>query len=65
MTANITLTSHLSIDDYRIMKRAEKGRPVTFDFVADKLGRFPIRCTLTADSRCKELAATLVVEPKR
>jgi len=57
-----------TIDEYRIMKRAEQGKPVSFDFVADKLsppGGFRIRCTLTADSRCRELAAVLIVEPKK
>jgi heme/copper-type cytochrome/quinol oxidase subunit 2 len=57
-----------TIEDYRIMKRAEKGKPVTFDLVADKVspkGGFPIRCTLTEDSRCKEMAAVLIVEPKK
>jgi hypothetical protein len=50
------------------MKRAERGKPVTFDIVADKVsppGGFPIKCTLTEDSRCKELAAVLIVEPKK
>jgi heme/copper-type cytochrome/quinol oxidase subunit 2 len=57
-----------TIEDYRIMKRAERGKPATFDIVADKVSPpagFPIRCTLTEDSRCKELAAVLIVEPKK
>ena len=57
-----------TIEDYRIMKRAERGKPVTFDIVADKVsppGGFPIKCTLTEDSRCKELAAVLIVEAKK
>ncbi len=56
-----------TIDDetYRIMRRAEPGRPVTFEFRADKPGRFPIKCTLAADPRCKEMQAWLVVEGKK
>jgi heme/copper-type cytochrome/quinol oxidase subunit 2 len=57
-----------TIEDYRIMKRAERGKPATFDIVADKVSPpagFPIRCTLTEDSRCKEMAAVLIVEPKK
>lgn len=57
-----------TIEEYRIMKRAERGKPVTFDIVADKVSPpagFPIKCTLTEDSRCRELAAVLIVEPKK
>jgi heme/copper-type cytochrome/quinol oxidase subunit 2 len=52
-------------ETYRIMRRAEPGRPVTFEFRADKAGRFPFRCTLTADARCKEMEGVLVIEPKK
>jgi heme/copper-type cytochrome/quinol oxidase subunit 2 len=57
-----------SIDKYRIMRRAEPGKPVTFEFLADEVsppGGFPIRCTLTIDSRCKEMAAFLIVEARK
>jgi hypothetical protein len=57
----------LTINDYRIMRRAEPGKPVTIEFVADKVSPpagFPIKCTLTIDSRCRELAAVLIVEPR-
>lgn len=50
---------------YRIMKRAEPGRPVTFDFIADKPGNFQFQCTLRADERCKEMVGNLVVEAKK
>jgi heme/copper-type cytochrome/quinol oxidase subunit 2 len=52
-------------DPYRIMRRAEPGKPVTFEFRADKAGSFPFKCTLTADDRCKELQGLLVVEDKK
>ena len=46
---------------YRIMKRAEPGKPVSFDFRADQPGRFRFFCSLTADERCKEMNGTLIV----
>ena len=46
---------------YRIMKRAEPGKPVEFGFRADQPGRFRFFCNLTADDGCKELQGTLVV----
>lgn len=50
---------------YRLMKRAEPGKPVSFDFRADQPGRFRIFCSLTADPKCKEMQGTLIVEPAR
>src|SRR6187549_1744413 len=50
---------------YRLMKRAEPGKPVSFDFRADSPGRFRFYCNLTADDKCKEMRGTLVVDPKR
>jgi heme/copper-type cytochrome/quinol oxidase subunit 2 len=52
-------------DHYRISRRAEPGKPVKFDFRADKVGSFPITCALTIDPRCRELQARLVVEPRK
>ena len=49
---------------YRIMRRAEPGRPVSFDFRADTPGRFRFYCSLTIDDRCKEMQGTLIVEPR-
>ena len=34
---------------YRIMRRAEPGKPVSFDFRADTPGRFRFYCSLTTD----------------
>jgi len=50
---------------YRLMKRAEPGKPVSFDFRADAPGRFRFYCNLTTEDRCKEMRGTLVVDPKR
>ncbi len=52
-------------ETYRIMRRAEPGKPVRLEFRADKPGRFPFRCTLTVDDRCKEMQGWLVVDAKR
>jgi heme/copper-type cytochrome/quinol oxidase subunit 2 len=49
-------------DHYRIDRRAERGKPVTFRFRADKAGEFEIRCTLTIDERCvREMRGKLIV----
>ena len=50
---------------YRINRRAEPGKPVSFDFRADKPGRFPIKCTLAIDEKCKEMEAWLIVDPRK
>jgi heme/copper-type cytochrome/quinol oxidase subunit 2 len=50
---------------YRIMKRAEPGKPVSFDFRADAPGRFRFFCNLTVDPKCKDMHGTLVVERAR
>lgn len=50
---------------YRIMRRAEPGKPVSFSFRADQPGRFRFFCNLTADDRCREQQGTLVVTQGR
>jgi heme/copper-type cytochrome/quinol oxidase subunit 2 len=50
---------------YRIMRRAEPGKPVTFDFRADQAGRFRFFCNLTLEDGCRDMAGTLIVEPAR
>ncbi|MFO7692033.1 MAG: cupredoxin domain-containing protein [Vicinamibacterales bacterium] len=54
-----------TIDEYRISKRAAPGRPVTFEFRADRVGTFPFYCNLTADEGCREMRGELVVTPRR
>ena len=52
----------ISDDHYRIDRRAEPGKTVTFQFRADKVGEFEIRCVLTVDDRCaREMRGKLVV----
>jgi heme/copper-type cytochrome/quinol oxidase subunit 2 len=66
----ITLTAEdiphsFTIDEYRISKRAAPGRPVTFEFRADKPGSFPFYCNLTIDEDCRRMRGELVVTPRR
>jgi len=49
---------------YRIMRRAEPGKPVSFDFRADTPGRFRFYCSLTIDEKCRDMQGTLIVDPK-
>jgi len=50
---------------YRIMRKAEPGKPVSFDFRADQPGRFTFFCNLTIDDKCKDMRGTLIVERAR
>ena len=54
-----------AIDEYRISKRAAPGRPVTFEFRADRAGTFPYYCNLTVDEGCSRMRGDLVVTPRR
>jgi heme/copper-type cytochrome/quinol oxidase subunit 2 len=54
-----------TIDEYRISKRAAPGRPVTFEFRADRAGTFPFYCNLTNDEGCRRMRGELVVTPRR
>jgi heme/copper-type cytochrome/quinol oxidase subunit 2 len=52
-------------DHYRISRRAAPGKPVMFEFRADKVGTFEIYCNLSDDLRCRrETRGKLIVEPK-
>lgn len=50
-----------TIDEYRIVKRGAPGRPVTFQFQADKPGRFVFYCNLTTEEGCKKMRGELIV----
>lgn len=54
-----------TIDEYRISKRAAPGRPVTFEFRADKAGAFPFYCNLSIEDGCRQMRGELVVTPRR
>jgi heme/copper-type cytochrome/quinol oxidase subunit 2 len=51
------------IDEYRIAKRVSPGRSITFEFLADRAGRFTFYCGMTADERCREMRGELIVLP--
>jgi len=60
--SDIAHTFTISDDHYRIDKRAEPGKAVTFGFRASDAGEFEIRCTLSIDARCaKEMRGKLIV----
>jgi heme/copper-type cytochrome/quinol oxidase subunit 2 len=54
----------MTIDAYRIAKRVDAGRSVTFEFRADRAGTFPYYCNLQIDDRCRRMRGELVVKPK-
>ena len=54
-----------TIDEYRIAKRAAPGKPVTFEFRADRAGTFPFYCNLTIDDGCREMRGELIVTSRR
>ncbi len=53
-----------TVDAYKIAKRAEPGKPVTFEFLCDKRGSFRFYCNLTADDGCRRMAGELIVHKK-
>lgn len=55
----------LTIDEYRIAKRAGPGHPVTFEFRADRAGTFPYYCNLKIDDGCRQMRGTLIVKPRK
>ncbi|MCX6542956.1 MAG: cupredoxin domain-containing protein [Acidobacteria bacterium] len=55
-----------TVDEYRIAKRASPGKPVTFEFRADRAGTFPFYCNLTSDDAgCKQTRGQLIVSARR
>ncbi len=66
ITLNADDIAHsLTIDAYRIAKRANPGQPVTFEFRADQAGTFPYYCNLQLDDGCRRMRGELVVKAKR
>jgi heme/copper-type cytochrome/quinol oxidase subunit 2 len=51
----------LTIDEYRISKRAAAGQSVVFEFRADRTGTITFYCNLTQDERCRNMKGQLVV----
>ena len=55
----------LTIDEYRIDKHVTPGRPVTFEFRAEKAGAFPFYCNLQTEDGCRQMRGELVVKPRK
>jgi cytochrome c oxidase subunit II len=55
----------MTIDSYRISKRAGAGQSVTFEFRADHPGTFPYYCNLQIDDGCRKMRGELIVRPRR
>lgn len=53
-----------TIDNYRIAKRSEPGKSVTFEFLADHAGTFRFYCNLMLDDGCRKMSGELVVRKK-
>lgn len=53
-----------TVDAYKIAKRGEPGKPVSFEFLADHAGTFRFYCNLTIDDGCKKMAGEFVVTKK-
>jgi cytochrome c oxidase subunit II len=52
----------MSLDEYRVAKRVEPGKPLRFEFRADTTGTFRFYCSLTAsDGRPHDEHGELVV----
>jgi heme/copper-type cytochrome/quinol oxidase subunit 2 len=51
----------ITIDEYRISKRAAAGHSVVFEFRADRTGTISFYCNLTQDERCRNMKGQLVV----
>lgn len=54
----------MTIDAYRISKRASPGQPVTFEFRADQPGIFPFYCNLQSEDGCRQMRGELIVKPR-
>lgn len=55
----------MTIDAYRIAKRVNPAKPVTFEFRADRPGTFPYYCNLQIEDGCRQMRGELVVRPRR
>lgn len=53
-----------AIDAYRLMKRAGADETITFEFRADRAGRFTFYCNLSTDVQCRDMKGTLVVQDR-
>jgi heme/copper-type cytochrome/quinol oxidase subunit 2 len=66
VTLNADDIAHsLTIDAYRIAKRASPGQPTTFEFRADRPGTFPYYCNLQVDDGCRRMRGELIVKGRK
>jgi heme/copper-type cytochrome/quinol oxidase subunit 2 len=54
----------MTVDAYRIAKRASPGHSVTFEFRADRAGTFPFYCNLQTEDGCRQMRGALIVKPR-
>ena len=52
------------VDGYRIAKKVSPGETVTFEFLADRAGRFTYYCSLTIDDGCRQMKGHLDIRPE-
>ena len=66
VTLNADDIAHsLTIDAYRIAKRASPGQPITFEFRADQPGTFAYYCNLQVEDGCRRMRGELIVKARR
>ena len=51
----------ITIDEYRISKRAAAGQSVVLEFRADRTGTVTFYCNMMQDERCRNMKGQLVV----
>ena len=51
----------LTIDEYRISKRAAAGQSVVLEFRADRTGTVTFYCNMMQDERCRNMKGQLIV----
>jgi heme/copper-type cytochrome/quinol oxidase subunit 2 len=51
----------ITIDEYRVSKRAGAGQSVVVELRADRVGTFTFYCNLKQDERCRNMKGQLVV----
>ena len=51
----------ITIDEYRISKRAGVGQSVVLEFRADRTGTVTFYCNMMQDERCRNMKGQLVV----
>ncbi len=57
----VDIPHSFTMEGYRIAKRAAAGQTVTFEFRADRAGKFAFVCNLTQDDRCRKMEGRLIV----